>query len=94
VAVHDGSATVSKAMYGAVKRAEEDEMGGGTPRWCVPLIGARGDGRWRRQSHGHSRVVVAAVRRPSAWLGTAVRTGSSTGGSRVVSLFSKISKTG
>jgi hypothetical protein len=29
VAVRDGSATVSKARFGAVKRAEEDEMGGG-----------------------------------------------------------------
>jgi hypothetical protein len=29
VAIRDSSVTASKARFGAVKRAEEDEMGGG-----------------------------------------------------------------
>jgi hypothetical protein len=40
------------------------------------------------------KIAVAAVRMPVVQLGASVRTGSPTGGSRAVSVFSNLSKTG
>jgi hypothetical protein len=57
---------------------EEEEKGGGAPRWSAPLIAARGGGRWRRklregwaenggsEAVGAGKAATAAVRRCSA----------------------------
>jgi hypothetical protein len=53
VEVCGGSAMASKAGFRAVKRGGGGRTGG-APRWCAPLIGARGDGMKavQRQSRG------------------------------------------
>jgi hypothetical protein len=59
------------------------------------LIATRGGGRWWRGSGngGWGNDDGTAVWTPVRGLGAVVRTGPLTGGSHVVSLFSKLSKT-
>jgi hypothetical protein len=45
--------------------------------------------RWRRRSRGRGNVAMTVVRMPAARLGASVKTGSPTGGSRMVLVFSQ-----
>jgi hypothetical protein len=82
------------------QQAEEEEkgllMGGGV---YAPFIDGEGESgaaarlwaaRWRRQSHGHGKVVVAVVRMQSAWGGAVVWIVRLTSGAHVVLQISRI----